>query len=166
MTFHGDCMLPAASAERLERECLGRRLQGHHPAAFPFFYISPATPELNLQLTRKYTGNITRQEAEKIAPIGNAPTMMTFADLKKVSLCNYARFAECIPTVHCKAQGAATVKLPAACEGGADMDEPQPSHLPRRGDCQGVGLGAGAMGGCPDIAHCKTSMARPRAGRH
>jgi len=60
--------------------------QGHHPAAFPFFYISPATPELNLRLTRKYTGDISQKEAETIAPIGNAPTMMTTAQLKQAGL--------------------------------------------------------------------------------
>jgi hypothetical protein len=65
--------------------------------------------------------------------------------------------------MHEVAQVVVWVKLLAACKGGADMDEPQPSHLPRRGDCQGVGLGAGAISGCPDIATCKTSTAWPRA---
>ena len=61
--------------------------------------------------------------------------------------------------VHGKAQGVVSVRLLAAYAGGADVDEPQPGHLPRRGDCQGVGLGAGAVGGCLESAHAKNSIA-------
>ena len=105
-------------------------LQGHHPAAFPFFYISPSTPELNLKLTRKYTGDISQQEAEKIAPIGNAPTMLTFADLKKV----LALLARCsattaCPSAGCGADGRNDANL-CVCAGGSNMDEPQPGNLP------------------------------------
>ncbi|KDD75345.1 hypothetical protein H632_c731p1 [Helicosporidium sp. ATCC 50920] len=57
-------------------------MSGHHPAAFPFFYIEPSTKK-NMPLVAKYVGAITKQEAEQIAPIGNAPTMMHWDDLQR-----------------------------------------------------------------------------------
>mmetsp|Transcript_21179 Transcript_21179/g.63737 ORF Transcript_21179/g.63737 Transcript_21179/m.63737 type:complete len:583 (-) Transcript_21179:106-1854(-) len=60
-------------------------MRGQHPAAFAFFYISPSEPALNLRLTQKYTGPITKKEAENISPMGNAPTMMAWDDLARVA---------------------------------------------------------------------------------
>ncbi len=56
---------------------------GDTPAAFPFFYIEPSTPE-NAPVTQKFTGQLTRKELDSIAPIGNSPTYMTVEDMKKV----------------------------------------------------------------------------------
>ncbi len=44
-------------------------LQGRRPAAFPFFYIEPSKKEF-LHITEKFTGPLTTQQAETIAPIG------------------------------------------------------------------------------------------------
>jgi hypothetical protein len=35
----------------------------------------------------KFTGKISRKQLEEIAPIGNSPTYMSMADMKKVSNC-------------------------------------------------------------------------------
>ncbi|KAL4419070.1 hypothetical protein ABPG77_010349, partial [Micractinium sp. CCAP 211/92] len=58
-------------------------MNGEHPAAFPFFYIEPSKREF-LPIVQKFVGPITLQESEEIAPIGNAPTMMSWSDMKKV----------------------------------------------------------------------------------
>lgn len=42
---------------------------GQRPAAFPFFYIEPSKAEF-LPITQKFTGPLTRKQAEQIAPIG------------------------------------------------------------------------------------------------
>ena len=42
---------------------------GERPAAFPFFYIEPSKTEF-LPLTQKFTGPLTRRQAEDIPPIG------------------------------------------------------------------------------------------------
>lgn len=42
---------------------------GHRPAAFPFFYIEPSKADF-LPITQKFTGPLTRKQAEQIAPIG------------------------------------------------------------------------------------------------
>ena len=55
----------------------------HRPAAFPFFYIEPSKKSY-LPIVQKFTGPITRKEAEQIAPIGNAPTLMSLDDLTRV----------------------------------------------------------------------------------
>ena len=57
---------------------------GQRAAAFPFFYIEPSKAEY-LPITRKFVGDISRKESENIAPIGSAPTMMTWDDLKRVA---------------------------------------------------------------------------------
>eukprot|EP00884_Botryococcus_braunii_P021976 jgi/Botrbrau1/8462/Bobra.0237s0079.1 len=54
------------------------------PAAFPFFYIEPSKKEFR-HITEKFTGPLTLKQAEMIAPIGNAPTMMTFQQLARVA---------------------------------------------------------------------------------
>eukprot|EP00798_Chlamydomonas_sp_ICE-L_P013404 gene13404-19255_t len=56
-------------------------MKGDAPAAFPFFYIRPAEHKA---ITEKFTGPITMTEIEKIAPIGNSPTFMSFEDMKSV----------------------------------------------------------------------------------
>ncbi len=43
--------------------------QGKRPAAFPFFYIEPSKKE-HLPITQKFTGPISLEQAERIAPIG------------------------------------------------------------------------------------------------
>ena len=43
--------------------------QGRRPAAFPFFYIEPSKKEF-VHITEKFTGPLTTQQAERIAPIG------------------------------------------------------------------------------------------------
>ena len=48
---------------------LARVQVGQRPAAFPFFYIEPSRKDF-LPITAKFTGPITRKEAERIAPIG------------------------------------------------------------------------------------------------
>ncbi|KAK9823561.1 hypothetical protein WJX72_003781 [[Myrmecia] bisecta] len=57
---------------------------GRQPAAFPFFYIEPSKPEF-IKITEKFTGKLRRKQAESIAPIGNAPTLMAFDDLQRVA---------------------------------------------------------------------------------
>jgi hypothetical protein len=52
-------------------------------AAFPFFYIEPAKND-HARITMKFTGKISRKQLEEIAPIGNSPTYMSMADMKKV----------------------------------------------------------------------------------
>lgn len=42
---------------------------GQRPASFPFFYIEPSKTEF-LPITQKFTGPLTRKQAEQIAPIG------------------------------------------------------------------------------------------------
>lgn len=42
---------------------------GDRPAAFPFFYIEPSKADF-LPITQKFTGALTRKQAEQIAPIG------------------------------------------------------------------------------------------------
>ena len=42
---------------------------GNRPAAFPFFYIEPSKADF-LPITQKFTGPLTRKQAEQIAPIG------------------------------------------------------------------------------------------------
>eukprot|EP00884_Botryococcus_braunii_P021975 jgi/Botrbrau1/8461/Bobra.0237s0078.1 len=54
------------------------------PAAFPFFYIEPSKRE-HRHITEKFTGRLTLKQAESIAPIGNAPTMMSFEQLAHVA---------------------------------------------------------------------------------
>ncbi|GAB4823622.1 hypothetical protein N2152v2_010668 [Parachlorella kessleri] len=58
-------------------------MKGQRPAAFPFFYIEPWT-KVNLPITARFLGPLSRMEAEQIAPIGNAPTLMTLEDMKRV----------------------------------------------------------------------------------
>ena len=52
-------------------------------AAFPFFYIEPAMKE-HIPIVAKVVGPVTRADTEHIAPIGNAPTMMTLEQMKAV----------------------------------------------------------------------------------
>jgi hypothetical protein len=54
-------------------------------ASFPFFYIEPSKKEY-LPIVNKFVGPVTRQQTEEIAPIGNAPTMMRWEDMKTVRL--------------------------------------------------------------------------------
>ena len=42
---------------------------GHRPASFPFFYIEPSKTEF-LPITQKFTGPLSRKQAEQIAPVG------------------------------------------------------------------------------------------------
>jgi hypothetical protein len=44
-------------------------MAGERVAAFPFFYIEPAKPEFK-HITEKFTGPLTRRQAEAIAPMG------------------------------------------------------------------------------------------------
>lgn len=44
-------------------------MKGQRPAAFPFFYIEPSKKEFK-HITEKFTGPLTRKQAESIAPIG------------------------------------------------------------------------------------------------
>jgi hypothetical protein len=50
------------------------------PAAFPFFYIEPSKAEYR-PLTEAFTGPLTLVEAERVPPVGNAPTVVATADL-------------------------------------------------------------------------------------
>jgi hydroxyproline O-arabinosyltransferase len=60
-------------------------MKGSKPAAFPFFYIEPSRKDY-VHITQKFTRpSLTRKEAEMIAPIGNSPTFMRFADLKTIA---------------------------------------------------------------------------------
>ena len=45
---------------------------GQRPASFPFFYIEPSKTEF-LPITQKFTGPLSRKQAEQIAPIGIGP---------------------------------------------------------------------------------------------
>lgn len=58
-------------------------MRGEHPAAFPFFYIEPSKKEYN-SIVAKFVGPVTPAQSEEIAPIGNAPTMMSWEDMKTV----------------------------------------------------------------------------------
>lgn len=58
-------------------------MKGENPAAFPFFYIEPAKKEYR-SIVETFLGPLTTKEAEQIAPIGNAPTMMSWEDMKRV----------------------------------------------------------------------------------
>jgi len=42
---------------------------GQRPASFPFFYIEPSKTEF-LPITQKFTGPLSRKQAEEIAPVG------------------------------------------------------------------------------------------------
>lgn len=58
------------------------------PASFPFFYIEPSKEEYLPLVARalgRRTGEISLEEAERIAPIGNSPTWMRTADLRDVA---------------------------------------------------------------------------------
>ena len=44
-------------------------MAGERMAAFPFFYIEPAKPD-SKHITEKFTGPLTRRQAEAIAPMG------------------------------------------------------------------------------------------------
>lgn len=57
-------------------------MKGDTPAAFPFFYIEPASKE-HAPITQQFTGPLSRKELEQIAPIGNSPTFLSVADMKK-----------------------------------------------------------------------------------
>ena len=46
---------------------------GERMAAFPFFYIEPAKPSFK-HITEKFTGPLTRRQAEAIAPMGASST--------------------------------------------------------------------------------------------
>ncbi|EIE23811.1 hypothetical protein COCSUDRAFT_47447 [Coccomyxa subellipsoidea C-169] len=59
-------------------------LGNHRPAAFPFFYIEPAKKDFQ-RLTEKFTGPLSLKQAESIAPMGNAPTLMSLKSLRKVA---------------------------------------------------------------------------------
>ncbi|GAB4823623.1 hypothetical protein N2152v2_010669 [Parachlorella kessleri] len=58
-------------------------MKGQRPAAFPFFYIEPWS-KANINITAKFVGPLTRAEAEKIPPIGNAPTLLSLEDMKRL----------------------------------------------------------------------------------
>lgn len=65
---------------------LPNMMLGHHPAAYPFFYIEPSTKEYFPIVKRiMKMPNLTRALAEDIAPVGNAPTMLTLDQLKRLS---------------------------------------------------------------------------------
>lgn len=57
---------------------------GQRPASFPFFYIEPSKTEF-LPITQKFAGPLSRKQAEKIAPVGNAPTLLSLAQLQKMA---------------------------------------------------------------------------------
>ncbi|KAL0032623.1 hypothetical protein WJX77_011236 [Trebouxia sp. C0004] len=57
---------------------------GQRPASFPFFYIEPSKTEF-LSITQKFTGPLSRKQAEQIAPVGNAPTLLSLAQLQKMA---------------------------------------------------------------------------------
>lgn len=59
-------------------------MHGQRPAAFPFFYIEPSKAEF-LPITQRFTGPLTRKQAEQIAPIGNAPTLLSLRQLQKMA---------------------------------------------------------------------------------
>lgn len=53
------------------------------PAAFPFFYIEPGSTK-NAGITQKFTGKLTLEQLDEIAPIGNSPTYMSLKDMQTV----------------------------------------------------------------------------------
>ncbi|CAL8466227.1 g5763 [Coccomyxa elongata] len=59
-------------------------IDNHRPTAFPFFYIEPAKKDFK-PLTEKFTGPLTLKQAESIAPMGNAPTLMSLKSLRRVA---------------------------------------------------------------------------------
>lgn len=59
-------------------------MKANRPAGFVFFYIEPSKKEFR-PITEKFTGPLTLKQVESIAPMGNAPTMMTFLDLAEVA---------------------------------------------------------------------------------
>jgi hydroxyproline O-arabinosyltransferase len=54
------------------------------PAAYPYYYVEP-TKTAYLPHTKKYTGERSLLELEKIAPIGPSPTFLQVADLTKMA---------------------------------------------------------------------------------
>ena len=48
---------------------------GERMAAFPFFYIEPAKPSFK-HITEKFTGPLTRRQAEAIAPMGASSALV------------------------------------------------------------------------------------------
>ena len=58
-------------------------MRGDAPASFPFFYIEPSRKD-NIPITQRFTGPLRKRELEKIAPIGNAPTFISFEDMRRV----------------------------------------------------------------------------------
>ena len=65
---------------------LPNMMVGQHAAAFPFFYIEPSSKEFFPIVKRVLKrDDLTREESEDIAPIGNAPTMLSLDQLKALS---------------------------------------------------------------------------------
>ena len=56
-------------------------MKGVHPAAFPFFYIEPARKHYRA-ITERFTGALTRKQAESIPPIGELRESGTWLPLK------------------------------------------------------------------------------------
>ena len=52
-------------------------------AAFPFFYMEPGKAEYQA-VTQKFTGKLTKQQFDELAPIGNSPTFMTIETMTTV----------------------------------------------------------------------------------
>jgi len=63
---------------------LPNRMRGQRPFAFPFFYIAPNDPKYQA-IARRFVGDVSLKELEKIAPVGNAPTFLSREDLQKVA---------------------------------------------------------------------------------
>ncbi|GMH33444.1 hypothetical protein BSKO_01278 [Bryopsis sp. KO-2023] len=60
-------------------------MRGENPAAYPFFYIEPARP-LNAAIIARMLRPMTKYELDdQIYPIGNAPTMLRFDDMKRMA---------------------------------------------------------------------------------
>jgi hypothetical protein len=61
---------------------------GGAPAAFPFFYIEPSKAE-NVPIVERLlgleAGSMSRLDAEELAPIGSAPTLLSAADMAAVA---------------------------------------------------------------------------------
>lgn len=58
-------------------------MRGDTPAAFPFFYIEPASAK-SRPITLKFTGPLTRRELESLAPVGNSPTFLSVEQMERV----------------------------------------------------------------------------------
>ncbi|GMH37454.1 hypothetical protein BSKO_05327 [Bryopsis sp. KO-2023] len=72
-----------AEPDHLLLKPLPNMMVGENPVAYGFLYMNAQETDI-ARIVRKFIGDVSDAELEKVAPIGNSPSMMTLADLNKV----------------------------------------------------------------------------------